>query len=73
MRKEIPAAVVHVLEDVVDQLHSLRSVVEDARLSLPVEAVGDQLDRSVVRVRLVDSDLFFSVLPVCFRKYNIFK
>ena len=62
MRKEIPAAVVHVSEDVVDQLHSHRSVVEDARLASRVEAVRDQLDGSVVRVELIDSDLFFSVL-----------
>ena len=73
MRKKIPAAVVHVLEDVVDQLYSLRSVVEDAPLASRVEAVRDQLDGSVVRLGLVDSDLFFSVLQVCFRKYNIFK
>ena len=72
-RNEVPAVWIHVYEALVDQLHSLGSVVEDARSSLPVEAVGDQLERSVVRLGLVDSDLFFSVLPVCFfkKKYNI--
>ena len=72
LRKKIPAAVVHVSEDVVDQLHSLRSVVEDARLASRVEAVGDQLDRSVVRFGLVDSDLFFWFYRFVFKeKYNI--
>ena len=58
LRKKVPPVRVHVSKDLVDQLHSLRSVVEDASLVLPVEAVSDHLQRSVVLVELAHANFF---------------
>ena len=68
MRKEIPAAVVHVLEDVVDQLHSLRSVVEDASMVSRVVVVIGILEGYVVLIELTNSNRFFWFYAFLFEK-----
>ena len=67
-RKEIPAVWIHVSEALVDQLHSLDSVVEDASLVLTVEAVSDHLQRSVVLVERAHANLFFWFYTFLFEK-----
>ena len=59
LRKKVPSTGVHVSEALVDELHSLSSVVEDTSLVLPVEAVSDYVQGSVVLVELVHANLLF--------------
>ena len=59
LRKEVPLFGVHVSKDLVDQLHSLRSVVEDASMISRVVEVIRHLEGFVVLVELAHANFFF--------------
>ena len=66
MRKEIPAVWIHVSEALIDELPSLRSVVEDASMISRVVEVIRHLEGFVVLVELAHANFFLKVLRISF-------